>query len=193
MMVELNADYQDTLKELLNISMGQAADKLARLLDLHVTLTVPDIKIASKEELDKLEHLESEYYFTRQSFYGGMSGELVTLLSKKGGKQIASDMTHDKIDEINNVFIDDCLLDISNILSGASLKGLCQQIELNIKIQPPVLFRPSLQTRPLSEWKTSILMEVAFIIEAAEFDTKTIIFFANNGLDQVLVQLDDLL
>ena len=62
MMVELNADYQDTLKELLNISMGQAADKLARLLDLHVTLTVPDIKIASKEELDKLEHLESEYY-----------------------------------------------------------------------------------------------------------------------------------
>ncbi|MBF9002746.1 MULTISPECIES: chemotaxis protein CheX [Vibrio] len=193
MMLELNADYQDTLKELLNISMGQAADKLARLLDLHVTLTVPDIKIASKEELDKLQQCESEYHFTRQSFYGGMSGELVTLLSKNGCKQIAADMTHDESEAEDNVFVDDCLLDISNILSGASLKGLCQQIELNIKIQPPSLFKPSVQTHRFTDWNTSILMEVSFIVEAAQFETKTIIFFANNGLDQVLVQLDDLL
>ncbi|SJL83987.1 chemotaxis protein CheC [Vibrio palustris] len=193
---ELSAEHNDTLKELLNISMGQAADKLARLLNLHVTLTVPAIKLVDKSELDKIEEMEEAYHFTRQSFYGGMSGELVTLLSKKGGRVIAAEMNQldaQQAEDMPSILVDDCLLDISNILSGASLKGLCQQIELNLKIQPPTIFKPSEQQHRLSEWKTPILMEVDFIIEVAEFQTKTIILFADNGLDQVLVQLDELL
>ncbi|EIE1178687.1 chemotaxis protein CheC, partial [Vibrio cholerae] len=91
------------------------------------------------------------------------------------------------------VSIEESILDISNILSGASLKGLCQQIELKTKIQPPVIFDPTHQPLPILQWRLSLIMEINFLVEKASFSAKTIICFADKELDKVFAHLDELL
>lgn len=82
----LSADHEDSLKELLNISMGQAACKLAMLSNHPVTLTVPSVDLASPERLMEMFGDLDEYYFTRQPFFGQMAGEVITQLTKQGGE-----------------------------------------------------------------------------------------------------------
>ncbi|ASA54787.1 chemotaxis protein CheC [Vibrio gazogenes] len=189
----LSADHQDALQEFMNISMGRAANKLATLLDLHVTISVPNIRLATDEDLARLKQSESDYYYTRQSFFGGMDGELITLISRLGCQQVVADLNRVKGHTSDAINVDESILDISNILSGASLKGLCEQIEVKTKIQPPVLFEPSRQPLPVSEWKLSLIMEISFLIEKDSFAARTIICFADRELDRMLERLDELL
>ncbi|SHF34594.1 chemotaxis protein CheC [Vibrio gazogenes] len=189
----LSADHQDALQEFMNISMGRAANKLATLLDLHVVISVPNIRLATDEDLDRLKQSESDYYYTRQSFFGGMDGELITLVSRRGCQQVVTDLNRVKGDTFDSVNVEESILDISNILSGASLKGLCEQIDVKTKIQPPVLFEPSRQPLPVSEWKLSLIMEISFLIEKDSFAARTIICFADRELGRMLERLDELL
>ena len=189
---ELTADHKDSLKELLNISMGQAACKLATMLSNPVTLTIPAVDMASPEELMEMFGDATQYYYTRQPFFGQMSGEVITQLTKKGGKTIAGnllDLAED--DGIDTVDINCSILEVSNILSGASLRGLCDQIELDTRTQPPVIYSPEHHPIPSDKWSQAIILHVSFLVESASFETKTIICFAEDGFNVVVHALDE--
>lgn len=68
MSIVLSADHKDALQEFMNISMGRAASKLATLLNLHVTISVPNIRVATEEDMRALQSYAADYYYTRQSF-----------------------------------------------------------------------------------------------------------------------------
>lgn len=190
----LSADHEDSLKELLNISMGQAACKLATLLNHPVTLTIPSIDIASPGQLMEMFGDVKANYYTRQPFFGQMSGEVITQLTKQGGHTIASDLLAlDDDKRIDSQTLHDSLLEVSNILSGASLRGLCEQIELDTRTQPPVMYSPARQPIPSNKWQQAIILHVSFLIEPASFETKTIICFAEGGFNVIVNRLDELL
>ncbi|MDN3609936.1 chemotaxis protein CheX [Vibrio ostreicida] len=188
----LTDDHEDSLKELLNISMGQAACKLATLLSYPVTLTIPSIDTASPDQLMEMFGDIKQNYYTRQAFFGQMSGEVITQLTKQGGKAIAGDLLAlGEGEMVDNQAMFDSLLEISNILSGASLRGLCEQIELETRTQPPVMYSPDRQPIPSNKWKQAIVLHVSFLIESASFETKTIICFAEDGFDVILNRLNE--
>lgn len=192
MKVEFTEDHKDALQEFMNISMGRAASKLATLLNLHVTISVPNIRVASQEDIDAL-GAYVDYYYTRQSFYGDIDGELITLISREGFSTIVDDLNQAKGLPKGSIGQEESILDIANILSGASLKGLCQQIDLKTKIQPPVIFSPHAQPLPITMWRLSLILETSFLIEKASFMAKTVICFADKELDQVMQHLDELM
>lgn len=188
----LSADHEDSLKELLNISMGQAACKLATLLNHPVTLTIPSIDIASPGQLMEMFGDVKANYYTRQPFFGQMSGEVITQLTKQGGHTIASDLLALDDDQvIDSQTLHDSLLEVSNILSGASLRGLCEQIELDTRTQPPVMYSPARQPIPSNKWQQALILHVSFLIESASFETKTIICFAEDGFNVIVNRLDE--
>ncbi|MCE0496175.1 chemotaxis protein CheC [Vibrio salinus] len=194
MNMTLSEDHKDALQEFMNISMGRAANKLATLLNLHVVISVPNIHLATEEDLRYFQVRQDDFIYTRQSFFGGMDGELITLLSRTGCAQVVSDLNKAKgADESDEISIEENILDISNILSGASLKGLCQQIDVKTNIHPPVIFEPEKQPLPVSQWKLSLIMEISFLVEKAAFSAKTIICFADQELSRVLTHLDELM
>ena len=47
MSVEISEDQRDCYQEITNVAMGQAADRLARLLNVYVILPIPKINIIS--------------------------------------------------------------------------------------------------------------------------------------------------
>lgn len=188
--MNLTVEHKDLLKELLNISMGRAASKLAIILEKHVTLTIPVVEIASPDKLMDLFGNTDEYYYTRQPFFGDISGEVITRLNRKGCDEIAKSLigflSSDKV-------IDEFTLDVSNILSGASLRGLCNQININSNTQPPVLYCPENQPLPNKKWKQCIVLHVSFFIEINSFETKTIICFSEDGVELILKRLQEIL
>ncbi len=188
----LSADHEDSLKELLNISMGQAACKLAMLSNHPVTLTVPSVDLASPERLMEMFGDLDEYYFTRQPFFGQMAGEVITQLTKQGGRTFAGELLalNDE-DAMDSQTFKDCLLEISNILSGASLRGLCEQIQLATRTQPPVMYSPARQPIPKNKWKQALVLHVSFLVESVSFETKTIICFSEDGFNVVVKRLDE--
>lgn len=194
MMTTLSDDHKDALQEFMNISMGRAANRLATLLSLHVTISVPNIRLATEDDLQNFQVCQDDYIYTRQSFFGDMDGELITLLSRSGCRQVVSDFNKAKGgDEEAEISLEENILDISNILSGASLKGLCQQIDARTNIHPPVIFDPSTQILPVSQWKIALIMEISFHIEHAAFSAKTVICFTDTELDRILTHLDELM
>ena len=159
-----------------------------------MTLPIARIDIASPEQLMDLFGDVKVNYYTRQAFFGQMSGEVITQLTKKGGKTIASDLfAIDKGQLIDIQTLHDCLLEVSNILSGASLRGLCEQIELDTRTQQPVMYSPNSQPIPSNKWHQAIILHVSFFIESASFETKTIICFAEDGFNVIVNRLDECL
>ncbi|UAB72181.1 chemotaxis protein CheC [Vibrio sp. SCSIO 43132] len=193
MNIEFTPDHKDALQELMNISMGRAASKLATLIDLHVTLSIPNIRVAKDDDLRDLETLEESHYYTRQSFFGGIDGELITLLSKEGCHHVVKSLHNEEAFDVSTELLADSILDVSNILSGASLKGLSQQMELTTKIHSPVLFEPSKQPLPVSDWQLALVMEISFLVEEASFEAKSVVCFADNDLENVISLLDELI
>ena len=49
--VTLSEDQRDCYQELTNVAMGQAADRLARLLDAYVVLPIPRVNLIENSEL----------------------------------------------------------------------------------------------------------------------------------------------
>ena len=54
MTVPLTEDQRDALQELMNISMGQAANALARLINAKITLSIPKIVVVSTAEFQRI-------------------------------------------------------------------------------------------------------------------------------------------
>ncbi|WLD58829.1 hypothetical protein NFC81_03295 [Salinispirillum sp. LH 10-3-1] len=89
--------------------------------------------------------------------------------------------------------MEESLLDISIILSGASLQGFTKQLDLVTQISPPMLFKPSLQAVPIDQWHLALWIEIVFLVDQAEFEARTVVCLADNGLEQMLSHLDQLL
>ncbi|SBW81814.1 hypothetical protein PVE_R1G3932 [Pseudomonas veronii 1YdBTEX2] len=83
----LTEDQRDALQELMNIAMGQAAERLARLTNTMVTLSVPFIHPLIREQDNLLipDHLRrSSMIVTRQSFLGELRGEVFVCFGSMG-------------------------------------------------------------------------------------------------------------
>ena len=80
----LNADQQDALQELLNISMGQAANSLAHLIETKIGISIPKIASVTPEQLFSIIGDESGAHYTRQSFLGDVQGEVMSVIDGYG-------------------------------------------------------------------------------------------------------------
>lgn len=49
--LNLSEDHRDCIQEVTNVAMGQAGDKLARLLDTFVVLSIPHIAVMAPSDV----------------------------------------------------------------------------------------------------------------------------------------------
>ncbi|MFB9123081.1 chemotaxis protein CheC, partial [Paraburkholderia dipogonis] len=75
----LNEDQRDALQEVANLAMGQAATRLARLLDAFIELSVPRVKVVEVSEaaqaLREMTGIEDTVSAVRQGFRSDIKGE----------------------------------------------------------------------------------------------------------------------
>lgn len=186
----LNELQRDALQELMNISMGQAANALALLIDAKITLSIPKIVVVSASQFHDIFQSE-QYWFTRQSFMGQVKGEVLTLLAKAGTNTIGDLLDYP-------VPLDDCsqeelLLELANILAAACLSGFSAQLDLTTKLSMPTMFNASLRQTEPYRWINTLLLEVEFQLEATPFDSRIVICLEGQSVEILLGRLNQLL
>ncbi|MDP5035358.1 chemotaxis protein CheC [Alishewanella sp. SMS8] len=190
MISALTEEQRDALQELMNISMGQAANALARLIEAKIALSIP--KISSVTPAEFIEILSANnMWHTRQSFLGTVKGEVVSLQSRLGCEAVAELMDYDL--PLSEVTREELLLELSNILAGACLSGFAEQLELTTKLSMPTVFEPEKLSSDHYRWAHTLLMEVEFKVESSHFDSKIVICLEQDSIATLLNRLNLLL
>ncbi|SIR04869.1 chemotaxis protein CheC [Aeromonas sp. RU39B] len=187
----VNEYQRDALQELLNISMGQAADALARLIDAKIKLSIPRISSVSPEDFIAMIH-DDHNWRTRQSFNGVITGEVISLLSRTGCEDIAELMGYSV--PLNSVTLEELLLEVSNILAGACLRGFADQLDIDTNLSMPTMFKADKYLCIDNyQWSTTLMMEVDFKVELRQFDSKIMICLDTNSIAPLIERINHLL
>ncbi|MFN6972487.1 MAG: chemotaxis protein CheC, partial [Rheinheimera sp.] len=190
MTAPLTEEQRDALQELMNISMGQAANALARLINAKITLSIPKIVLVSAGEFQRI-FQSTEHWFTRQSFMGLVKGEVLTLLAKEGVDTIGKLLDYQlPMDEMSQ---EELLLELANILAGACLNVFSAQLDLNTKLSMPTMFSSQMRQAESYRWISTLLLEVEFQLESTPFDSRVVICLEGQSVDTLISRLNQLL
>lgn len=190
MNLQLTELQRDALQELMNISMGQAANALAQLIDAKISLSIPKISLVAAAEFQQIFSTD-QYWFTRQSFLGSVKGEVLTLLARAGIETVGGLLDYAlPLDERSEK---ELLLELANILAGACLRGFSTQLALPTKVSMPTLFQAAMRQADSFRWSSTLLLEVEFQLEGTAFDSRIVICLEPQSVELLLEKLNKLL
>lgn len=187
--INIDVSLHDAYQEVANIAMGQAADLLARLLDVFVLLPVPKVSMIEVNEL-KMALSQAEFSDSQsaicQGFIGaGISGEALMIFNDTSLNDIAKLMKH-KGDIDNSIEIE-LLMDISTILIGAFLKGFTRQLDITFSQSHPVIIGRHIKIADLLKqdsmhWKKTLAIEIPYNIEDKKIQCDMLVLFTEDSL-----------
>lgn len=189
--IALSEDQRDALQELMNISMGQAANSLAHLIETKIGISIPNITAVTPAGLYDLVSHNQQAYYTRQSFMGDIHGEVMSILTRHGLAEVAELLEYEQPLSEND--INETILELSNILAGACLAGLSEQLELATNLQMPTLFAPQKSDFSQYDWQHSLIMEVKFDIQISSFTMRVVFCLDDASLTRLKSTIDELL
>ncbi|GLX77261.1 transcriptional regulator [Thalassotalea insulae] len=185
----LAPDLRDCYQEIANVAMGQAGDLLARLLNVFVVLPIPNVNLIEVSELSMALSDVEEHESTSgicQGFIGaGISGEALLILNDSSFNDIANLMNYQlEVDERAEL---ELLMDMANVLIGACLKGVSEQLDMTFSQGHPVVLG---QHRKISEliasnskkWKRTLAIEISYSIENYPIKCDLLLLFTEDSM-----------
>lgn len=195
----LTDDRKEALQEIANIGMGQAGASIAQVLGEFVQLSIPRILIVPPEEVPAVLVKmvgEKTVSIVRQAFYSDMRGEALVIFGQHRCSDLADLMGYESnLDHASEI---ELLLDLSNILVGACLGGIAEQLQLAIGFSAPSLMADAmplerlLQDNPVP-WTAALLVEVDFRLENRSFACHLVILMPEDEIRALLQAVDHFL
>jgi chemotaxis protein CheC len=186
-------EQRDALAELVNIGMGQAGDSLARLFDTYIQLSIPRIDIVQPEgvtaAIAALIGEPSAIVVVRQAFSSRIRGEALAVYAAGGCDALADLVTY------SDVTSDELLLEVSNVLIGASVGGLAAQFGLEMSFSPPSILGEYASVLDLMgtdylPWQAALVAEVNFRVEGRAFRCHLLTFWPDDSIAALLGAVD---
>jgi chemotaxis protein CheY-P-specific phosphatase CheC len=195
-----NVSLRDALQEVANIAMGKAGDLLARLLDVFVLLPIPNVNTLEISEL----HMaltsianDANVSAVSQGFISaGISGEALIIFHDSSFKDMAKLLNYqEKIDDLLEVEV---MNDISNILIGAFLNGLAQQLDIHFSQGQPNVLGQHCHVNDLIQdrqayWQKTLAIEVNYRIENQNIKCDLLLLFTEDSIDTLTNKIGYLL
>ncbi|OUS29274.1 hypothetical protein A9Q99_09180 [Gammaproteobacteria bacterium 45_16_T64] len=202
----LTEDQRDCLQEVVNVAMGQAGDSLARFLEVFIHLSVPRIRLVAKEDLgQELESLigghGTKVSGVSQGFFHvedgkGIRGEAIVVFNDSSFKELADLLAYDE--ELTDAAEKELLMDVTNVLNGACLNGIGEQIETELAYSPPSILGQHVPISDLLEheklsWGHALLVEISYTLEDRCFNCTMFLLMPGESIVVMKEELDKLL
>lgn len=135
-------DKLDAYRELINVAMGRAGENLARLMGEFIDLPIPNVNMLESSELlmavAEINHNESVSAVSKGFVSAGIKGEALVIFSDTNTANIVELLQYEKsLDEARQEL--EALMDVSNILIGACLNALSEQLLVRFTHSHPIL------------------------------------------------------
>lgn len=189
--MNFHVNFLDCYQEITNIGMGQAADLLAQMLGVFITLPVPNVNIIEVSEIHMALSLAEDEKASAvcQGFIGrGIAGEAIILFDDASVENIAQllNFTGTIDDRISRELV----MDVANILIGACLKGIGNQLNINFSQSHPSILG---QHRKVSDmikanagrWKKTLAIEVNYTIPDSNISCDLLLLFTEDSLEKL--------
>lgn len=192
----LTDDRKEALQEIANIGMGQAGASIAQVLGEFVQLSIPRILIVPPAEVPTTLARtveESTVSAVRQAFYSDMRGEALVIFGQHRCNDLADLIGYEA--DLDHAAEVELLLDLSNILVGACLGGIAEQLNLAIGFSAPSLMADAiplsrlLQDNPVP-WTAALLVEVDFSLEKWSFACNLVILMPEAEIERLMRAVD---
>ncbi len=187
--VSLSSDMRDCYQEIANVAMGRAGDLLARLLNVFVQLPIPNVNFIEVSELSMalkdVEVNESTSGICQGFISSGISGEALLILNDSSFKDVASLMNYQYDAQMGTEL--ELLMDLANVLIGACLKGVSEQLDIQFSQGHPEVLG---QHRKISEliannankWKKTLAIEISYSIENYPIKCDLLLLFTEKSM-----------
>lgn len=193
-------DRLDGYRELANVAMGRAADRLARLLRSFVQMPVPRVSRPDPADLHMvIRELagDGDAWAVCQGFIGpGIAGEALLIFNASRFEDLAALLTYDEqIDEAARI---ELVMDLSNVLVGACLQGLGEQLDLGLRQGYPVVLGRHVEVAELlrrnrPRWGRTLAIELGCTIERGAIRCELLLLFTEASLAALDARLGVLL
>ena len=183
-------DMQEGYQEVANVAMGRAADLLAKLLHSFVVMPIPVVNMIEVSELRMaIQQVDDDDMVSGvcQGFIGaGIAGEALLIFNDSSFEDIADLMKF--VGEIDEAVQVELLMDIANILIGACLKGIAEQLDINFSQgHPLVLGRhvriDDLLGRNANRWSKTLTIEMGYKIEDRNVSCDLLLLFTEDSIE----------
>ncbi|TGG95528.1 hypothetical protein E4656_03680 [Natronospirillum operosum] len=199
---ELTEEQRDCYQEIANIAMGQAAALLSRLLGVFIKLPIPRVNLFELADLNmalqSLDHDEAASAVC-QGFAGdGITGEALIIFNDSNFEDIAQLMNYSG--EQSEAMHVELLMDVANILIGAFLKGLANQMDLTFSHGHPMVLGQHKLVRDLLQpsrqpWQQTLAIEITYSLEDHPVNCDLLLLFTEDSIrimnQKVAYLLDD--
>ena len=193
-------EYRDCIQEISNVAMGQAADLLARLLNVFVKLPVPRVNLLEVSELQMAVTLTEQantYSAVCQGFIGsGICGEALLIFSDSSFTDIAKLLKYKG--EIDRTVELELLMEVASILVGACTNGIAQQLDTSFSQGHPVVLGQHVKVSELikanaKRWKKTMAIEITYEIENYNISCDLLLLFTEDSLENLNKRLSYLM
>lgn len=199
----LTEDQRDCLQEITNVAMGQAGDRLARLLNVFVVLSIPQVSVLNPTDIAMtLQSLNRDnsndiVHGVCQGFIGGgIAGEAMLIFHGTDFSDLAKLLKYDRHGDLQAQ--SELLMDTANVLNGACLRGVAEQLDTKFSFGPPMLLGQhcnitDLLKRNNMRWKQALVVEINYAIENHKINCDLLLVIAEHSITGLIEKLDYLL
>jgi CheY-like chemotaxis protein len=179
----------EAFQEVSNVAMGQAADLLARLLDVFVLLPIPKVNLLEVSELQmalQATQDTSTISAVCQGFIGsGIAGEALLLFHDSSYADMARLLKYEgKLNELVEL---ELMMDVASVLIGACTKGIADQLDISFSLGHPVVLGQHVDVTELLRnniwrWKRILAIEICYSIENYQINCDVLLLFTEDSL-----------
>lgn len=196
-------EQRDALQEIANLAMGQAATRLAGLLDRFIELSVPRVRVVEVSEaaaaLHDMTGIEGGVTAVRQGFRSDIKGEALVICRSGGIERLCAYVNSPYAASLYAGFSQtELMFDLANVLTGACVFSILDQFDRTPVFSPPDLLGEKISLEDVFEastlaWKLALLLEVNFALEDQSFRAHLVILMTEDSICRVNDALDALL
>ncbi len=193
---------KDCFREILNIGVSNAANKLSQILNDEITISVPDLNLVTVNSIAKI-YNEDEYTelsCVRQNITGGLQGQCILVFTGPDSillmDSILNNLPSNFFDAAENK--QESLVEVGNIILSSCLSTLADLLDITVKLSVPTY----MDTNPLdlvqscaqyqkSELKNQYTLAIVMstVLSAASRDAKgKLLFVISMGSMNTIVE-----
>lgn len=191
------SDKLDACREISNIAMGQAAEKLAQLLGEFIDLPIPNVNLIETTELHmaiaEIRHNDQVSAISQGFISAGITGEALMIFNDDNVANMTKLLKYKASDNAEQMELE-ALMDVTNILVSACLSALSEQLNVNfIHNHPIILGRhcglDELLSTNVSRWNRVLAIEIGYGINSQNIHFDLLLMFPDKSIDLIFDKL----
>lgn len=191
------ATQLDAFREMANIAMGRAAEKLAQLLNQFIDLPVPNVNLIATTELHMaiaaISRNESASAISQGFISGGIKGEALLMCNDSNFSNMVKLLNYQNRGEVEELELE-ALMDVTNILVGACLTALSEQLKVKfIHTHPIILGRncglDEILKSNVSRYDKVLAIELGYGIKSHNINFDLLLLFPDKAIELMFDRL----